>query len=101
MILTSPSRDVARINWTRVEQLHAFVRSRAVDRLKEAQQTRDPGALRAARQNLHAIDAIYVQARNRRGMVASCAIRFFRARAMRDAQHPDFLGEWLGTVSAA
>ena len=31
-------------------------------------------------------------------MVAACAITFFRARAMRDAQHPDFLGEWLGAA---
>jgi hypothetical protein len=126
MILTSPSKDVdqappvtttfdapedrrvtrlsgrtrcSRIDWERVERLYLFVRERAVERLREAEQMRDVAALNAERQNVHAIDAIFTQARRRRGVVAACAITFFRARAMRDAQHPDFLGEWLGAAA--
>jgi hypothetical protein len=125
MILTSPSKDVdqappvtttfdapedrrvtrlsgrarrSRIDWERAERLYSFVRERAVERLREAEQRRDAAAMRAERQNVHAIDAMFTQARRRRGVVAACAITFFRARAMRDAQHPDFLGEWLGGI---
>ena len=125
MILTSPSKDVdqappvtttfdvpedrrvtrqpsrsrrARIDWERAERLHSFVKERALERLAEAEDRRDPSALRAERQQVHAIEAIFTQACQRRGVVAACAIVFFRARAMRDAQHPDFLGEWLGTA---
>ena len=123
MILTSPSKDVdqappvtttfdapedrrvtrlsgrgrrGRIDWDRAERLFSFVRERAVERLREAERTGDVAALKVERQSMHAIDAMFAQARRRRGVVAACAITFFRARAMRDAQHPDFLGEWLG-----
>ena len=125
MILTSPSKDVdqtppvtttfdvpedrrvtrlpsrtrrERIDWERAERLHSFVKERALERLAEAEQRHDLTALRAERQQVNAIEAIFTQARRRRGVVAACAITFFRARAMRDAQHPDFLGEWLGTT---
>jgi hypothetical protein len=123
MILTSPSKDVdqappvtttfdapecrratrkprrarrGHIDWERVERLYSFVRDRAVERLREAENGHDVAAVRDERQNVHAIDAIFTQARQGNGVVAACAITFFRARAMRDAQHPDFLGEWLG-----
>jgi hypothetical protein len=125
MILTSPSEDVAqsppvtttfdppanrrryvtrrpraprhdRIDWDRVEQLYSFVRERAVEHLRKAEQARDQAAASAERQNVHAVDTMFAQARQRHGVVAACAITFFRARAMRDAQHPDFRGEWLG-----
>ena len=125
MILTSPSKDVDqappvtttfdvpedrritrlpsresrdRIDWDRVERLHSFVEERALERLAEAEQRQDPVTLRTERQRVHAIEAILTQAHRRRGVVAACAITFFRARAMRDAQHPDFLGEWLGAA---
>jgi hypothetical protein len=125
MILTSPSRDVDQappvtttfdapedrrvtglsgrtrrdsIDWERVERLHSFVKARAVERLGDAEKRQDRDAFEAERQNVHAIDAIFTQARRRRGVVAACAITFFRARAMRDAHHADFLGEWLGTA---
>jgi len=118
MILTSPSKDVdqdppvtttfdgprrprpGRIDWDRVERLHSFVRERALERLDEANRRHDLDSAAVERQSVLAIDAIFTQARRRRGMVAACAITFFRARAMRDAQHPEFLGEWLGSAGS-
>jgi len=113
MILTSPSEDAdqtppvtttfdppgdgtARIDWDRVERLHSFVRARALERSRDALRHHDLAVLSNERRTMHAVEAMYAQARQRQGVVAACAITFFRARAMRDAQHPDFLGEWLG-----
>ena len=89
-------RRAARLDWDRVERLHSFVRTRALERLREAELARDVAALREHRQSVCAIDAMFAQAQHGHRVVASCAVMFFRARAMRDAQHPDFLGEWLG-----
>jgi hypothetical protein len=126
MILTSPSKDVDqdppvtttfeapeghrvtrlggtrqdRIDWERVERLYSFVRERGIERLRAARQAHDLEVVAAERQNVHAIDAMFAQARRRHGVVAAVAITFFRARAMRDAQHPEFLGEWLGTPAS-
>ena len=114
MILTSPSKDVDQdppvtttfdapgrtrpdaIDWDRVERLHSFVLERALERLDAARLRHDREAEADQRSNVHAIEAMFAQARRRSGMVAACAITFFRGRAMRDAHHPDFLGEWLG-----
>jgi hypothetical protein len=123
MILTSPSKDVdqtppvtttfdptpahrsgrpprrsphGRIDWGRVERLYSFVRTRALDRLTEAERCRDHVAMSNEGQAVQAIEAMFSQARHGRGVLAECAITFFRARAMRDADHPEFLGEWLG-----
>jgi hypothetical protein len=125
MILTSPSKDVDqappvtttfdapddnharllrlsrrarsnRIDWDRVEQLYTFVRARAVDRLYEAEERHDPVAVRTECQHVHAVDAMFAQARRGHDLVAACAVTFFRARAMRDAHHPEFLGDWIG-----
>jgi hypothetical protein len=124
MILTSPSEDVdqnppvtttfdppegtvtrlpqrarpQRIDWDRVEQLYSFVRERTLERLNDARERRDQEGVLAERKNVHAIDAMFAQARRRRSVVAACAITYFRARAMRDADHPDFQGEWLGSA---
>jgi hypothetical protein len=125
MILTSPSKDVDQdppvtttfdaperqrvtrlngtrpdaIDWDRVERLYSFVRERGMERLREARRAHDLEVVAAERQNVHAIDAMFAQARRRQGVVAACAITFFRARAMRDAQHREFRGEWLGTAA--
>ena len=122
MILTSPSEDAGqsppvtttfdppahtpgtaasrrrgtRVDWDRVERLYSFVRARALERLQQAEQSGDGSAWGQQRESIHALDAMFTQAQRRRGVVAACAITFFRARAMRDAQHPEFLGEWIG-----
>lgn len=125
MILTSPSQDVdqappvtttfdaprdtrvsrlprrprqERVDWERVERLYSFVRDRSLEHLHAALEARDSVAMKAERENVHALDAMFTQARKGHAVVVGCAITFFRARAMRDAQHPDFLGEWLGAV---
>jgi hypothetical protein len=85
-----------RIDWERVERLYSFVRDRSLEHLHAALQARDGAAMRAERQHVHSVDAMFAQARKGHAVVVGCAITFFRARAMRDAQHPDFLGEWLG-----
>ena len=127
MILTSPSEDAGQtppvtttfdppgrspgtaasrrrapgVDWDRVETLYAFVRSRALERLREAARSGDVAGRREQRQTIHAIDAMFAQAQFGHPVVASCAITFFRARAMRDANHPEFLGEWLGAPAMA
>jgi hypothetical protein len=88
-----------RVDWDRVECLYSFVRDRSLEHLRSALEARDDAALRAERQNVHAIDAMFAQARQGHTVVVGCAISFFRARAMRDAQHPEFLGEWLGAAA--
>jgi hypothetical protein len=125
MILTSPSEDVQQtppvtttfdppesnqvtslagrhrrgaIDWDRVERLHSFVKERALVRQREAERQCDDRAQREERRNADAIDAMLAQAR-RGHLLAACAITFFRARAMRDAHHPEFLGEWLGSAT--
>ena len=87
------------VDWDRVDELFSFVRARALERLHEAEQSGDVGARREHRKSIHAIDAMFTQARRGGGVVAACAITFFRALAMRDAHHPEFLGEWLGAQS--
>ena len=94
-------RTESRVDWARVERLHAFVRARALERLTEAEQSGDTAVLREHRKSVHAIDAMLTQARNAHRVMTECAITFFRARAMRDAHHPEFLGEWLGASAMA
>jgi hypothetical protein len=126
MILTSPSPDVDQtppvtttfdppadrvseaprpdrspgIDWGRVERVYSFVRARSSERARAAEQCHDLPALLNERQCVQAVDAMYTQARRGEGVVAACAITYFRARAMRDAHHPEFLGEWLGATTA-
>lgn len=127
MILTSPSEDAGQtppvtttfdapsatsaaagprrtlrhqVDWDRVERLHGFVRARSLQRLREAQLRRDYQAQRAERDSLHAIEAMADQAHSD-ALIAACAITFFRARALRDADHPEFLGEWIDSRQLA
>jgi len=83
-------------DWDRVEALYAFVRARAFERLHEDEWSGDVEAHGEHRQGILVIDDMCIQAQDGDPVVASCAITFFRALAMRDANHPDFLGEWLG-----
>ena len=81
-------RGASGLDWDRVERLYSFVRARAFERLHEAERSGDVAARRQHRQSILAIDAMYSQAQNGHPVVASCAITFFRGRAMRDARHP-------------
>ena len=83
------------IDWVRVEQLYTFARNRAHERLDEATCLRDDSGIASARTALRTLESMYALAQGN-DATASCAITYFRVRAMRDAQHPDFLGEWLG-----
>jgi len=38
---------------------------------------------------------MYGKARQHNDIVTSCAVTYFRTQALRDARHPDFLGEWI------
>jgi hypothetical protein len=89
------------IDWERVERLYSFVRDRALERAGAADERRDLAACSDQRRSLNAIEAMFAQARQGDRVVVECAITFFRARAMRDAHHPEFLGEWLGSMSLA
>ena len=94
---TRPRRRPARqgIDWTRVEQLYAFACARAQERLDEATRLQEAEQVRTTRAALRTLESMYTLAR-RSDATAACAITYFRVRAMRDAHHPDFLGEWLG-----
>ena len=82
------------IDWARVEQLYVFARTRAEERLAHAER-HDADRVSKERAALRTLESMYALGRRSEDM-ASCAITYFRVRAMRDAQHPDFLGEWLG-----
>ena len=91
-----PGRGLASgLDWDRVERLYSFARARAFERLHEAEHYGEVVVRREHRQSILAMDAMFAQAQHGDPVVASCAITYFRARAMRDANHPDFLGEWL------
>jgi len=83
-------------DWDRVGALYAFVRARAFERLHADEWSGDAESRRERRQGILVIDAMFLAAQDGDPVVAACAITFFRARAMRDANHPEFLGEWLG-----
>jgi len=89
------------VNWGRVERLYSFVHARSSERLLEAEQRHDLAAAQVERRSLHAVDAMFTRARQAEGVVLACAVTFFRARAMRDADHPEFRGEWLGARETA
>jgi hypothetical protein len=38
---------------------------------------------------------MYGMARRQQQIVTGCAVNYFRARALKDANHPDFRGEWI------
>ena len=47
------------------------------------------------RRDLHVLESMYGKARHHDHVVVGCAVTYFRAQALRDANHPDFLGEWI------
>ena len=80
------------IDWSRVQELYAFTRARAIERILVAEA--ENGRVGKARHDLRVLEAMYAEARQYDD-VAACAILYFRAQAMRAAEHPDFLGDWI------
>jgi len=89
----SQHRPVELAGWARVQTVYAFCRARAIDRIIEAEQSHSAMVARQ-RRDLHILETMYGKARHN-DVVASCAVTYFRMTAMRDARHPDFLGEWI------
>jgi len=79
--------------WGRVQTLYAFCRARSIERLVRAAQ--DSTNVRRQRRELHVLESMYGKARQHGGIVTNCAVTYFRAQALQDADHPDFLGEWI------
>jgi hypothetical protein len=86
-----PSTD-----WDRIEELYGFCQARATDRLHEAEQQHEREEARRARHAQGILEAMRAQAnKHDNAVVQACAVTYFRTQAMRDAPHPDFLGEWI------
>ena len=83
------------IDWHGLENLYHFTRLRAMDRLRAAEQDRDRHGSGRERHELRVIESMYAHARQHDDIVAACAVTYFRAQALRDAHHPEFLGEWI------
>ena len=78
-------------DWARVQRLYSFCRARAIERIIAAKD----GSI-SQRRDLATLEAMYSQAWQQNDIVIACAVTYFRTQAFRDAQHPDFLGEWIG-----
>jgi hypothetical protein len=87
-------RSAAPQDWSRVQRLYAFCRLRAIDRLALAQE-HHPEDTSRERRELRVLETMYGKARHHDDIVTSCAVTYFRAQAMKDAHHPDFIGEWI------
>ena len=86
-------RHVEPHDWWRVQKLYEFCRARAIDRLIGADH--ELASSSKARRELHVLESMYGKARHHNGIVIACAVTYFRAQALRDAHHSDFLGEWI------
>jgi hypothetical protein len=80
-------------DWVRIQRLYAFCRARAIERIIAAKET--PEAVVRQQRALSVLETMYGKARQHDRIVTGCAVTYFRAQAMKDAQHPDFLGEWI------
>jgi hypothetical protein len=81
-------------NWARFQRLYGFCRARAIERIMRVDE-RDLTGGTKERRDLRVLESMYGKARQQQDILVSCAITYFRAQAMRDAHHPDFLGEWI------
>jgi hypothetical protein len=81
-------------DWTRFQRLYGFCRARAIERIILVDKG-DVAGWTKGRRDLRVLESMYTKARQQQGIVIGCAVTYFRAQAMRDAQHPDFLGEWI------
>lgn len=83
-------RDFEPQDWRRIQRLYAFCRARAIERIVEASEDQS-----RHRRALTTLETMYGKARQHNDIVASCAVSYFRAQALKDAHHADFLGEWI------
>jgi hypothetical protein len=90
--MTSTLSADVEIDWNRVQELYAFTLARAIERILVADF--DHGSAGKERHDLHVLETMHAEAR-RYDDVAACAVLYFRAQAMRAAEHPDFLGAWI------
>jgi hypothetical protein len=90
-----PGPTAADPRWDRVERLYAFCRARAQERIEHAEQHRAAWKAVEEHRELEVVEAMYAQAVSRGDIVLACAVTYLRTKAMRDADHPAFLGEWL------
>lgn len=51
--------------------------------------------MRRQRRELHVLESMYCKARQHGDIVTSCAVTYFRTQALKDADHPDFLADWI------
>lgn len=80
-------------SWRRIQRLYAFCRARAIERL--VLDAQDPASLSKHRRDLRTLESMYCKARQHHDIVVDCAVTYFRAQALKDANHPDFLGDWI------
>jgi hypothetical protein len=90
------THDVTATSWDRMAGLYEFCRTRTLERLHEAEQHEDVERTLKATRDLEVLEAMYVQASTHNDVVVACAVTYFRATALRDAHHHEFLGEWIG-----
>ena len=75
-----------------MQTLYAFCRARAIERLVL---TPDSANLSKQRRELRVLESMYCKARQHGDIVTNCAVTYFRTQALKDADHPDFQGEWI------
>ena len=90
--IRTTQRSVEPQDWSRVQKLYGFCRARAIERLVLAEH--DPASPGKERRDLRVLESMYGKARHN-DIVTSCAVTYFRAQALKDAHHHDFLGEWI------
>ena len=86
-------RPVEPQDWWRVQRVYRFCQARAIERLVLAEP--DPANPNRERRDLRVLESMYGKARQHHDVLTGCAVTYFRARSLKDAHHPDFLGEWI------
>jgi hypothetical protein len=86
-------RKVAAPDWAKVQEIYAFCRARAIDRIATEGQSLGATSLDKFR-DLRTLETMYAKARRHGAVVTSCAVTYFTMTALKDAQHPEFRAEW-------
>lgn len=98
---TASSPTPEPVDWESIDRLFHFARERAEERTSRAEAVADQETAGLERLALHVMRTLYRQAKQQQERIlVGCAVNYFRARALRDAHHPDFLGTWIGPASA-
>jgi hypothetical protein len=86
-------RKIVAPDWAKLQEIYAFCRARAIDRI--AAEGQRPGATSLDKfRDLRTLETMYAKARRHDAVVTSCAVTYFAMTALRDAQHPNFRPEW-------